>query len=157
MMKHNSLMQVGELAKKVGTSVRTIRYYEELGLIVPLERSAGGFRLYTEETLEKVQMIQNLKLLDLPLTRIKELLNARKTSSSGRESAPKVMQLLQLQLQETEAKITKYLQMRASIQETLEIVKHCLPCEEKPSKDTCMACEVIHSREELPLPMRALI
>ena len=41
-------MQIGEVAERTGLSLRTIRYYEEVGLAVPSARSQGGFRLYTE-------------------------------------------------------------------------------------------------------------
>lgn len=41
-------MQIGEVAERIGLSLRTIRYYEEVGLVVPSVRSQGGFRLYTE-------------------------------------------------------------------------------------------------------------
>ena len=47
-------MQIGEAAERVGLSIRTIRHYEEVGLIVPSARSGGGFRLYTEPDLARL-------------------------------------------------------------------------------------------------------
>jgi DNA-binding transcriptional MerR regulator len=54
------LMRIGDLAKKAGTTMRTIRYYEQLGLIAPTARTRGGFRLYEEDELRKLRLIKSL-------------------------------------------------------------------------------------------------
>jgi DNA-binding transcriptional MerR regulator len=54
------LMQIGEAAERVGLSIRTIRHYEEAGLIVPSARSEGGFRLYTEADLDRLAVLDAL-------------------------------------------------------------------------------------------------
>ncbi len=50
----NGLMQIGELARKAGITLRTVRYYEQLGLIKHAVRTKGGFRLYHGEELRKL-------------------------------------------------------------------------------------------------------
>ncbi|GEL19846.1 MerR family transcriptional regulator [Pseudonocardia asaccharolytica DSM 44247 = NBRC 16224] len=67
-------MQIGEVANRVGLSLRTIRHYHEVGLVVPSERSAGGFRLYTEADVERLALIKTLKPLDFTLEQMRELL-----------------------------------------------------------------------------------
>ncbi len=57
------MIQIGDLASRAGVSTRTIRYYEELGMIVPRERSNGGFRRYGEDQLRRLEIIQRLKAL----------------------------------------------------------------------------------------------
>ena len=61
-------MRIGDLAKRAGTTMRTIRYYEQRGLIEPARRTKGGFRLYQEEELRKLRLIKNLQLLAIPRT-----------------------------------------------------------------------------------------
>jgi DNA-binding transcriptional MerR regulator len=68
------LMQIGEAASRVGLSLRTIRHWDEVGLVVPSERSAGGFRLYTEADVERLALIKTLKPLDFSLEQVRELL-----------------------------------------------------------------------------------
>lgn len=67
-------MQIGEVANRVGLSLRTIRHWDDVGLVTPSERSAGGFRLYTEADVERLALIKTLKPLDLSLDQIQDLL-----------------------------------------------------------------------------------
>src|SRR3989337_1273366 len=64
------LMRIGDLAKKAGTTMRTIRYYEQLGLIAPVARTKGGFRLYEEDEVRKLRVIKNLQHLETPLAQV---------------------------------------------------------------------------------------
>lgn len=67
-------MQIGEVAERTGLSLRTIRYYEEVGLVVPSARSQGGFRLYTEPDVERLQLIKRMKPLGFQLDAMRDLL-----------------------------------------------------------------------------------
>jgi DNA-binding transcriptional MerR regulator len=67
-------MQIGEVANRTGLSLRTIRYYEEMGLVVPSTRTAGGFRLYTDNDVARLQLIKRMKPLDFSLEETKDLL-----------------------------------------------------------------------------------
>ncbi|WP_372907251.1 MerR family transcriptional regulator [Saccharopolyspora indica] len=67
-------MQIGEVAERTGLSLRTIRYYEEVGLVVPSDRSQGGFRLYTEPDVDRLKLIMRMKPLGFQLEEMRELL-----------------------------------------------------------------------------------
>jgi DNA-binding transcriptional MerR regulator len=67
-------MQIGEVAERTGLSLRTIRHYEEVGLVVPSARSKGGFRLYTEADVDRVMVIRRMKPLDFSLEEMRDLL-----------------------------------------------------------------------------------
>lgn len=66
--------QIGEVAAEVGLSLRTIRYYEEIGLVAPSGRTDGGFRLYTDADVERLHLVKRLKPVGLSLETIGELL-----------------------------------------------------------------------------------
>ena len=68
-------MQIGEAAVRVGLSIRTIRHYEEAGLIVPSARSDGGFRLYTESDLDRLRVVKRMKPLGFTLEEMRDLLH----------------------------------------------------------------------------------
>ncbi|MBP2371904.1 MerR family transcriptional regulator [Pseudonocardia parietis] len=70
----NELMQIGQVSTRIGLSLRTIRHWDEVGLVTPSARSAGGFRLYTESDVDRLAFIKRLKPLDFSLEQIKELL-----------------------------------------------------------------------------------
>lgn len=67
-------MQIGEVAERTGLSLRTIRHYEEVGLVIPSTRSKGGFRLYTEGDVERLMVIRRMKPLDFSLEEMRDLL-----------------------------------------------------------------------------------
>lgn len=73
-MDGRELMQIGEVAERAGLSMRTIRYYEEVGLVVPTARSQGGFRLYTESDVQRLQLIRRMRPLEFTLEQTRELL-----------------------------------------------------------------------------------
>ena len=71
------LVRVGEVAERLGVSPRTIKYYEELGLVEPEARSPGGFRLYGEEDVLRLERILRMKGMGYSLAAIRELLAVR--------------------------------------------------------------------------------
>jgi DNA-binding transcriptional MerR regulator len=71
------LSRVGEVAERLGVSPRTIKYYEELGLVQPESRSSGGFRLYGEEEVRRLERILRMKGIGYSLATIRELLAVR--------------------------------------------------------------------------------
>ncbi len=68
------LLQIGEVAKLIGVSPKTIRYYHEIGLLAEPKRTESGYRLYTAQDLLRLQHIRRLRSLGLPLERIREIL-----------------------------------------------------------------------------------
>jgi len=151
------LMRIGDLAKKAGTTMRTIRYYEQLGLIAPVARTKGGFRLYEEDEVRKLRVIKNLQHLETPLAQVKAFFDERRHGRIASEVAPGIASLLQRQLEEMEGRIAQYRAMQASLRETIEILQCCSECSLEPGPDVCSRCPVITSRVEIPLHMQAMI
>ncbi|MEV1021018.1 MerR family transcriptional regulator [Streptomyces sp. NPDC050264] len=69
-------MQIGEVAARTELSLRTIRHYEETGLVIPSARSQGGFRLYTETDVARLMVIRRMKPLGFTLDEMSDLLAA---------------------------------------------------------------------------------
>ena len=75
--EHQRLLRIGELAERAGVTPRTVRYYEEIGLLEPSERSKGSHRLYHESDVERVSELTRLRdLLNLSLDDLKQLIEA---------------------------------------------------------------------------------
>jgi DNA-binding transcriptional MerR regulator len=155
--KNGRLMRIGDLAKKAGTTMRTIRYYEQLGLIGPVARTKGGFRLYAEDEVRKLRVIKNLQYLDTPLAQVKAFFDERQQGRIASEIAPGIAKLLQRQLEDMENRIAQYRAMQASLRETIEILQCCSECSLEPGPDVCSRCPVITSRGQIPLHMQAVI
>lgn len=83
-------MQIGEVAARTELSLRTIRHYEETGLVIPSARSQGGFRLYTESDVQRLMVIRRMKPLGFTLDQMRDLLDVtdrldRADSTGGAE------------------------------------------------------------------------
>lgn len=72
-MDDSKTYQIGEIAKAVDMSQRTIRYYEEIGLMNSVRRIEGGKRVYTDDDVRRLKLIKRLKVLGLSLTEMHEL------------------------------------------------------------------------------------
>jgi len=77
------LIRVGEAAERLEVSPRTIKYYEEIGLVEPEERSTGGFRLYGSREIERLERILKMKSIGYSLAAIRELLAVRETAQEA--------------------------------------------------------------------------
>ncbi|WP_017624331.1 MerR family transcriptional regulator [Nocardiopsis chromatogenes] len=80
----DALMRIGEVAERTGLSLRTIRHYDDVGVVRPSARSQGGFRLYTEADVDRLLLIKRMKPLDFTLEEIKDLLSVL----DGLDAAP---------------------------------------------------------------------
>src|SRR5512134_1259355 len=75
--REGAYLQIGEVAERTGVTQRTLRFYEEKGLLKPPTRLDGGFRLYSEGDIGRVERIKELQsLLGLSLADIKEMVEA---------------------------------------------------------------------------------
>ncbi len=68
-------LQIGDVAERTGLSLRSVRYYEEVGLLPAAERSPGGFRLYDDAAVQRLLVIKQMKPLDFSLDEMRELLD----------------------------------------------------------------------------------
>lgn len=75
-------LTIGQLAKQAGVNVETVRYYERRRLLAPTDRKPSGYRVYGEETLQRLRFIKNAQALGFTLREIAELLNLRVTSTA---------------------------------------------------------------------------
>ena len=87
MQESGDLSQIGGVAERLGVSTRTIKYYEELGLVSPENRSPGGFRLYNPSDVERLQRILRLKGMGFSLAAIREFLTVRDAAREATREA----------------------------------------------------------------------
>jgi DNA-binding transcriptional MerR regulator len=76
-------MRIGQVARRSGFTVKALRFYEAMGLLPPSSRSAGGYRLYDEPDLHRLEFIRQAKTLGLALDEIRELVVSARSQSGG--------------------------------------------------------------------------
>jgi len=86
--------RIGELASKVGLTERTIRYYEERGLLESVKRLDGGQRVYTDDDVRRLKFIQKLKVLGLSLAEMQELETLYGRHHTNAKVLPRLIELL---------------------------------------------------------------
>jgi DNA-binding transcriptional MerR regulator len=145
-------MQIGVIAKKAGLSVRTIRYYEELGLVDPIGHSSGGFRLYGEDTLKRLEVIAFLKGLDLTLVEIRQIFDAGKTSGEGKEAVRKLINLFNGKLRLAETRLEDLLKIKKDLSRVLGVLQFCESCGHSAPfrSDDCDECIRLHCGQSVP-------
>jgi len=157
MLQQKRLLQVGEVARQAGTTIRTVRYYLELGFIEVTARSPGGFYLFGTSEVDKVRFIQSLKELGLPLKEIKALYKVRKEKKRGHDAYPLVVERLLKHKMLVEKKISEYSRLKRELDEAIVLVNECKGCQKKPTRENCLACEIVKKRSSIPLPFGAIM
>ena len=107
--------RIGDLAHRVGLTERTIRYYEELGLLESVKRLDGGVRVYTDDDVRRLKYIRKLKTLGLSLQEMLELENLYRRHRSNRNVLPRLMELLDAHLETLDARANELKTLREEI------------------------------------------
>ncbi|MGB3682723.1 MAG: MerR family transcriptional regulator [Rubrobacteraceae bacterium] len=109
-----ALFRIGEAARISGFPVKTIRYYEERGLLEPAARNEAGYRLYGDEVLGRLKFIRRAKLLGLTLGEIRGLVTIAE-DCSGDDFFPKLEEVLDSRLRETRQEISRLSALRDNL------------------------------------------
>ena len=123
--------RIGELAAKVGLTERTIRYYEELGLLESVKRLDGGVRVYTDDDVRRLKYIGKLKMLGLTLQEMLELERMYQRHRSNRNVLPHLVELLDAHLATLGDRMNELAALRDEIRSYREHVTQRLLEEEK--------------------------
>lgn len=107
-------MRIGEAAAAVGMTAKTIRFYEDRGLLPPAERSANGYRDYGHETLSRLEFVQRSQIAGLTLQQIQGIMRIR---DNGLTPCTHVRDVLGKQLTDLDRKIAELTALRATVAE----------------------------------------
>jgi len=110
-----TLLSIAEVREQASVSARTLRYYEELGLLPGVRRRAGGRRVYGRDELERLRFIQRLKALGLTLAEIKELNAVYAIGGSTLALLERLDELLGRHLRELDSRIAELMALRDEI------------------------------------------
>ncbi len=146
-------LQIGEVAERTGVTQRTLRFYEEKGLLRPPTRMEGGFRLYSDDDVKRVQKIRKLQdLLGISLAEIKEMVDAegilRELRAQYRPEAAlpekrrqleKAIEVTQAQYAIVQHKVSQMQEMGAQLDERLKLFASWMKELEKLERETAAA------------------
>jgi DNA-binding transcriptional MerR regulator len=127
----------GDLARATGNTVRTIRFYEEQGLLRPAEVSEGGHRRYTKEDLEKLRLIADLREVGLPLSEIRAVLDLRAGCATAAEFALRFQDVLVAHIRAAERRLDRLRRVKRELCEALSAIQARLACDEGHAPGAC--------------------
>lgn len=116
----HELMRIGELARQAGVSVRTLHYYEELGLVQPVTRTESDYRLYDQAALQRLRTIKQMKLLGLRLAEIRHLTETYEKAGVCDPVRQKFYDLLRSHIQHIDEQIAELTFLKQSLQQYLD-------------------------------------
>jgi len=108
---------IGELARMVNLSQRTIRYYEEIGLLHSVRRILNGKRVYTDDDVRRLKFINRLKVLGLSLAEMVKLEKIYRTRRNNREVIPKLLAILDERAIQIDDRIGQLVALKNEIRE----------------------------------------
>jgi DNA-binding transcriptional MerR regulator len=115
--KKQKIYSIGELARTVDLSQRTIRYYEEIGLLHSVRRIENGKRVYTDDDVRRLKFINRLKVLGLSLAEMAELEKVYRSQRSNREILPKLLAILDERAVQIDDRISQLAALKTEIRE----------------------------------------
>jgi len=149
-------LTTGDLARRCHTTVRTVRFYEEAGVLRPENRSQGGHRLFGQAELDKLQLIMDLREAGLSLQDIRSLFALKRVHrGSPAEASAKMSEILGAQIDEMQRKISVLRRLREELASTIAIIGECRQCSSEAFPQTCDDCDLME-RADLPRAMRLL-
>lgn len=108
------MLRIGELAKRTGFTTKTLRYYEDVGLLRPSRRSASGYRLYDDDALDRLRFVRRSRGLGLRLDDIKRILEI---SDEGRAPCEHVIGVVDRELVEVSKQMARLRDLQLDLTE----------------------------------------
>ena len=107
--------KIGQLANLAALSPRTIRYYEEIGLLNSIKRLEGGKRVYTDQDYQRLRFIKRLKHLGLSLAEMHELEDIYQIHRTNKKVLPRLLELLENHVDKIEERIRNLEKLKSEI------------------------------------------
>ena len=129
MEKEEKFIQIGELAKKTRVTPRTIKHYEDKGLLKPFKKTRGGFRLYQDDKVKLVERIRQLKKAGFSLREVKEMeeidgiVEENIFEKVDDNELNKMIEFLQSQLIKTEERLNETIKVKEGLKKVIEFLK----------------------------------
>jgi len=135
-------LQVGDLARLTGKTVRALHLYESLGLLRPAERSPGGFRLYRADSVERVRWISKLQTLGFSLPEIAKIVRDQEGASSGIVAAATLRDVFEQRLAGVRSKLSELHRLEHELVSSLTYLDACQSACSSPATtvDACPSC-----------------
>ncbi len=150
-------LKIGDLSQRLGLTTRTLRYWEERGLLPPPRRSAGGTRLYTSEHLRAARGILRLKVAGFSLDEIADLQTGLRTRGTALQGMTVLDAAIAGRQQELRDRIREQEILLAELEAARRCAGLCDGCHGKLFDADCTTCLEDASQQKLPDCLRSVL
>ena len=134
-------LQVGELAKLTGKTVRALHLYESMGLLRPAERTRGRFRLFNRESVERVRWISKLQAVGFSLPEIQEIVRGQESAESAVVAATRLREVYVERLSSVQTKLAELHRLEHELLSSLTYLDACQSaCDSGVPAESCPSC-----------------
>ena len=144
------LVQIGDLARETGKTVRAIHLYEELGLLTPAARSKGRFRLYDRDALLRIRWIGQLKELGFSLGDIQTIVREWERVESAPGAMKRMRQVYARKLEETREQKRRIEALEDELSASLQYLDTCDVCDPQRLLSACDCCDLHDKGQDVP-------
>jgi MerR family copper efflux transcriptional regulator len=152
----SSHITIGAVARQTGLTTKTIRFYEEEGLVPPPRRGESGYRLYSEADVLRLQLIARARLLDLDLPAIRNLVS-KALSADCATFGGELSEVITQQRAEVESRLRELTALRDELATLQDHIEHCCEgCNPAEMATECSFCGLVQVQEDDPRPKSTL-
>jgi DNA-binding transcriptional MerR regulator len=144
--QRRDLMQIGDLARETGKTVRAIHLYEELGLLAPAGRSKGGFRLYASDALLRIRWIGKLQEMGFSLGDIQTIVHEWEHAGSAPGAMRGMREAYARKLEETREQLRRLQTLAEELACSMAYLDTCDVCDPQRLLSACNCCD-LHDKE----------
>jgi MerR family copper efflux transcriptional regulator len=144
------LVQIGDLARDAGKTVRAIHLYEELGLLRPAGRSKGRFRLYGPDALVRIRWIGKMQDIGFSLTEIQSIVREWEELGSAPRAMVQMRMAYETKLEETREQLRKLKGLEHELEASLHYLDTCEVCDPDRLLSACHRCDRHECGEQVP-------
>ncbi len=133
----NKSLTIGDLGKRVGLPTKTIRFYEEVGLIAAPKRAQNGYRVYETKTVEELQLIKRARDLGVPIEEIKKLMQGCKDGNCTHSK-----EYIESEITAYINRLDQKIEQLSTLKRKLTVMKHTIDTQDCSNKKT-YCCNIL--------------
>jgi len=155
--KDSATYTTGEMARLSNSTLRTVRFYEEAGILQPIGRTDGGHRVFERGQLDRLMLVSDMREAGMSLEQIRSLLEIKQRAATGGLAADDAVRALRSHVDELTAKMEVLRRLADDLTGTIASAQNCLECKDGNLFPTlCKDCDRLSKSEPLPRGMRVL-
>jgi DNA-binding transcriptional MerR regulator len=143
--RKDGFLTTGEMARLSKSTLRTVRFYEEQGLLEPISRTVGGHRLFREAELAKLRLMSDLRAAGFGLEEVREIVDLKRGHSTGADAARRAITELGKKIAQMHERARLLSRLAADLEASRRQLDACTRCEDPRFPVNCGQCHVMTS------------